>query len=237
MRASTCGASGGSISSAAPLEVWPRTSSAMRARRPFTKRPDVLRGEAGRQLDGLGQHHACGHVGAGDQLRRAHPQGGPVKRGHPGERPAVGEALQEVVDPGAVLVHGLHERSGEVIRGDRQIGEHLGACEPLGFSLVEKAEGTLTSRSPNGGEGLAQASVTYSPERVSTLMRSPGFTNRGTWSTRPVSSVAGLRAPDTRSPCTPGSVSATFSSTAAGRSDPTISSPYIWSVTDEPSTM
>ena len=37
--------------------------------------------------------------------------------------------------------------------------------------------------------------------------------------------VAGLRAPETRSPWTPGSVSATVSSTAAGRSTPTISAP------------
>ena len=44
----------------------------------------------------------------------------------------------------------------------------------------------------------------YSPVRVSTLMRSPGLTNSGTCSTSPVSRVAGLRAPDTRSPCTPG---------------------------------
>ena len=59
----------------------------------------------------------------------------------------------------------------------------------------------------------------YSPLRVSTLTRSPGLTNSGTWMTRPVSSVAGLRAPDTRSPCTPGSVSAMVSSTDGGDLD------------------
>ena len=57
--------------------------------------------------------------------------------------------------------------------------------------------------------------------RVSTLIFSPGSTNSGTCTTSPVSSVAGLRAPDTRSPCTPGSVSVTVSSTAAGSSTPT----------------
>ena len=60
----------------------------------------------------------------------------------------------------------------------------------------------------------------YSPVRVSTLMRSPWLTNSGTWTMRPVSRVAGLRAPETRSPCRPGSVSVTVSSTAAGRSTP-----------------
>ena len=54
--------------------------------------------------------------------------------------------------------------------------------------------------------------------------------------TLPVSSVAGLRAPDTRSPCTPGSVSATDSSTDAGSSVPTISCPYICRMAVEPST-
>jgi len=49
--------------------------------------------------------------------------------------------------------------------------------------------------------------VRYSRVRVSTLTRSPVFTNRGTWICSPVSRVAGLRAPDTRSPCTPGAVS------------------------------
>ena len=55
--------------------------------------------------------------------------------------------------------------------------------------------------------------------RVSTLTRSPGFTNSGTCTTMPVSSVAGLRAPDTRSPWMPGSVSVIVSSTDGGELD------------------
>ena len=51
-----------------------------------------------------------------------------------------------------------------------------------------------------------------------------GVDEQGTCTTSPVSSVAGLRAPDTRSPWMPGSVSDTASSTAAGRSRPMISS-------------
>ena len=54
----------------------------------------------------------------------------------------------------------------------------------------------------------------YSPERVSTRTRSPWLMNNGTWITLPVCSVAGLRAPLTRSPWTPGSVSLIVSSTA-----------------------
>ena len=54
---------------------------------------------------------------------------------------------------------------------------------------------------------------------MSTLIDSPGFTNSGTWTTRPVSSVAGLRAPETRSPWTPGSVSATDELDRGGQVD------------------
>ena len=53
--------------------------------------------------------------------------------------------------------------------------------------------------------------------RGSTLIRSPTFTNSGTWTTAPVSSVAGFVTFETVSPRTPGSVSATASSTDDGQ--------------------
>ena len=60
----------------------------------------------------------------------------------------------------------------------------------------------------------------YEPERVSTLTRSPMFTNSGTLTVAPVSSVAGLLPPpDAVSPRTPGSVCVTSSSTDAGELD------------------
>src|SRR5207247_1137639 len=62
--------------------------------------------------------------------------------------------------------------------------------------------------------------VRYSPVRVSTFTRSPSPTKRGTCTTTPVSSVAGLRAPLARSPFTPGSVWATLSTTEADISTP-----------------
>ena len=56
----------------------------------------------------------------------------------------------------------------------------------------------------------------YEPERVSTLTRSPMFTNRGTFTVAPVSSVAGLLPPPLAgSPRTPGSGCVTSSSTDA----------------------
>ena len=58
----------------------------------------------------------------------------------------------------------------------------------------------------------------YSPERVSTLIRSPSSTNSGTFTTAPVSSVAGFSAPVRVSPFTPGSVFVMVSTTDAGRS-------------------
>src|SRR5262249_5285497 len=61
----------------------------------------------------------------------------------------------------------------------------------------------------------------YSP--VSVLMRilSPSLTNGGTWTTRPVSSVAGLTWALAVAPLMPGTVSLTTRSTVGGSSMPT----------------
>ena len=57
------------------------------------------------------------------------------------------------------------------------------------------------------------------------MTRSPVSMNSGTWMIRPVSSVAGLRAPATLSPWMPGSVWEMANSTEAGSSRPITSSP------------
>src|SRR4029453_16606934 len=114
----------------------------------------------------------------------------------------------------------------------RQGREDLAGRGVLGLGLVQQLQRPLAGtpaaldlrRLQIAHDSPAQARVRYSPVRVSTLMRSPEFTNSGTCTTRPVSSVAGLRAPDTRSPWMPGSVSVTVSSTAAAMSVPMISS-------------
>src|SRR5690606_8962158 len=157
----------------------------------------------------------------------------PVDRGQPGHGPAGGDPPGQLgVDALAVGVDPQGQLDRQVVRPDRQLGQHVLDGDALGLGLVEQLEGPLARRPPalrTGGVEVAHghgphARVRYSPVRVSTLMRSPGLTNSGTWTTRPVSRVAGLRAPDTRSPWTPGSVSVTASSTAAGRSVPMISS-------------
>src|SRR5690606_19222833 len=58
---------------------------------------------------------------------------------------------------------------------------------------------------PVGGTGHFTR-LTYSPERVSTLITSSWPTNSGTRTTAPVSRVAGLPPPPEVSPRTPGSV-------------------------------
>src|SRR5262245_33627162 len=58
----------------------------------------------------------------------------------------------------------------------------------------------------------------YSPVRVSTFTTSPSLRNSGTWTTAPVSSVAGFVPPWAVSPRTPGSVRAIASSTKFGSS-------------------
>src|SRR4030095_816003 len=94
----------------------------------------------------------------------------------------------------------------------------LPGARVLGLGVGGRVERPLPGRPPAlhlGRLELAHAGyalVRYSALRVSTLIRSPGLTNSGTCTTSPVSSVAGLRAPDTRSPWMPGSVSDTVSS-------------------------
>src|SRR5690606_1265621 len=84
------------------------------------------------------------------------------------------------------------------------------------IGLVERLESQVARLSP----GFAHTRVKYSPLRVSTFTRSPCSTNRGAFTTSPVSSVTGLVAPVRVSPLTPGSASVTSSSTAAGKSTP-----------------
>src|SRR5437868_2727972 len=67
--------------------------------------------------------------------------------------------------------------------------------------LVAQGEGPLPGVPAcphHAARRCGQTRVRYSPVRVSTLTRSPVSTNSGTWTTAPVSSVAGFLAPDTR---------------------------------------
>ncbi len=85
------------------------------------------------------------------------------------------------------------------VRRDRLLGEEtLRGHEPL-LGFVAEPECPLTRLAPRRHRyPTSQARVRYSPVRVSTFSVSPVSTNSGTCTTRPVSSVAGLRAPDTR---------------------------------------
>ena len=88
-----------------------------------------------------------------------------------------------------------------------------GGLTPAGGG-VEDPEGRLPSLAAGsdarpvlavpGGHG-GQPRLRYSPVRVSTLTVSPGSMKSGTWTTRPVSRVAGLVAPELVSPLRPGS--------------------------------
>src|SRR6478735_12759548 len=79
-----------------------------------------------------------------------------------------------------------------------------------------------------------QALWMYRFSRGSTLIRSPTFTKSGTWTTPPVSSVAGFVTFEPVSPFTPGSVSVTSRTTDAGRSTPVGSPPtnITWTLDD-----
>src|SRR6185312_17094023 len=90
--------------------------------------------------------------------------------------------------------------------------EQLGQRSPGQVVLIQRHD-----RRPALLGAAHYARAVYSPERVSTRMRSPRSTNSGTWIVAPVSSVAGFVPPlDTESPRRPGSVCVTSSSTALG---------------------
>ena len=78
---------------------------------------------------------------------------------------------------------------GERVGGTGSAGQHLAGGGALRLGLVEQAERPLAGvasgrpRSQVVVRARGQTRVTYSPVRVSTLTRSPRFTNSGTWTT------------------------------------------------------
>ena len=109
--------------------------------------------------------------------------------------------------------------SGESGCGPRRSG----ADEPLrGIRLTVSI--LLVSEWPELPAASAQTRVWYSPgARVDADRVARRSTKSGTWTTRPVSVVAGLRAPPVVSPAKPGSVSTTLRSTVTGSSTPIVS--------------
>src|SRR5215208_6719668 len=194
------------------------------------------------RLDRLVEDDRRRHLGTGGQLEGGQPEQVAVDQRHPLDRPVLGG----VGDAGVQLVplpgDPVDQLDGVGVGGAglavvAVAGQHLGHRPVQQVGLEQDVEGPPAGgragagRSPGGFGGAGPAPpmrqgvahctrVRYAPERVSTLIRSPVSTNSGTWTTAPVSTVAGLVAPETRSPLTPGSVSATSSSTAAGSSTP-----------------
>src|SRR5918999_2980766 len=194
----------------------------------------VVGGVALRQVDRLADGDAERDLGPPAQLVDGDAQQVAVDDRHPVDRPPVGELADDGVDLVAVLLHAPGELDGVGGGGDGQLDQQVVDARAPDVELVAQGEGPLPGISPRAHH---QTRVRYSPVRVSTLMRSPVSTNSGTWTTAPVSSVAGFLAPDTRSPCTPGSVWATVSSTAAGSSTPTTCPWYVGRMTVSPSLM
>ena len=117
------------------------------------------------------------------------------------------------VDLVAVLFDAEHELLRVLVGRDREVAEQRRAAR--GCVARTRTRGRalvlvpLDETTPILLAAALRPGERYSPERVSTFTRSPTFTNSGTCTTSPVSSVAGLRAPETRSPWMPGSVSVT----------------------------
>src|ERR1700730_117538 len=129
--------------------------------------------------------------------------GGPPAPGAPARRGGVlpddadAEARRFHLDLGEVVAH---RELDDLVEGD--------------------APGSVraASRSPGGHQPAVATRPRYSPLRVSTFTTSPSLRNRGTWTTAPVSRVAGFEPPEAVSPRIPGSVLAICSSMKFGSS-------------------
>src|SRR4051812_42454006 len=146
-----------------------------------------------------------------EELVQRHPEDVALERRDALERPALGVARYEPVELVAMGQHAIHQLAGEW----PGLAVHQLLDRPAGH--VGLVEGEHGGPALVGPPHLRYARETYSPERVSTRTRSPAFTNSGTRTVTPDSSVAGLSPPpEAVSPFTPGSVSDTASSTALG---------------------
>src|SRR3954466_12261353 len=137
------------------------------------------------------------------------PHDPPLQRCDPVDRPPLRVASDQLVEVGGVVLRRVGQRAGE-LRGVAL--EDVVELLPGDGVLVEGEGGAAALVRP-----AAHARDMYSPVAVWTFTRSPMFTNSGTCTVAPVSSVAGLLPPpDAVSPRTPGSVWVTSSSTEAG---------------------
>src|SRR6202022_4339671 len=114
---------------------------------------------------------------------------------------------EELVELDPVVADAAHQRHRVVVGWRRKLGEEDVGGLALRLQLVAEGQRPLPCLTPRRhARSAPYARARYSPVRVSTFTASPGSTNSGTCTTSPVSSVAGFRAPETRSPCPPGSV-------------------------------
>src|SRR6478735_7850126 len=191
----------------------------------------VLGGVLLRELDGLADHHGRRHLRLVRELEAAEPQHGPVHRRHAFDGPVLGVLAEQAVELGLVLLHTAQELLGVRVGRGGQVVQQLVGADRARLALVTEPERAL----PGLPTRRHYARARYSPVRVSTLRVSPTSMKSGTCTTSPVSIVAGFRAPDTRSPWMPGSVSLTTRSTDAGRSTPSTSPSHIGKMAESPS--
>ena len=161
--------------------------------------PAVVGREPLGQLDGLVDDDRERDVGACHQLVGGQPHHAQIDHGHPPEWPVAGLVGDRRVDLGEVRGDPDHQVGGHRIGVDHLQIDRGRRVDALGLGLVQQVERPLAGVRTCVWS-VHQTRVMYSPVRVSTLTLSPVSTNSGTCRTLPVSSVACLRAPDTRSP-------------------------------------
>src|SRR5581483_12067200 len=155
----------------------------------------------GGERSGVGHHRTLGgsrHRGRADE------------RGGRSRRDAGGHALHAKLQS-ARLHFDLGE--AELVQNRREA-----ACE-VHNPFIPSRDRRCTARLAH--QLAAATRPRYSPVRVSTFTTSPSFRKSGTWTTAPVSSVAGFVPPSAVSPRIPGSVLTICSSMKLGSSTET----------------
>jgi len=109
--------------------------------------------ETVRQLDGLGNDRPHRHVGPLEELVGRQPEEAPVDDRHPVQRPADGEAGNQVVDAFPVPVDPNHQVGDERLGLDGQLLEQGGRREVLGVGLVQQGKRPFPRLPPTPDQG------------------------------------------------------------------------------------
>ena len=155
-----------------------RTSAATVERTPFTKRPDSSVENCFASSTASFSTTATGVSGQPISSATAIRRTDRSSDRHPVELPVHRCGREQLVDPRLVGLDREHERCCKGVCRDGERRHDLRRWERLERCLVEQPERPLTCQAARALTPIHQARVMYSPERVSTFMRSPWLMNK-----------------------------------------------------------